>query len=365
MRAIAVDPQRRNVRLIQREEPQLDGPSSVVLRVLDVGVCGTDREIADFEYGTPPQGSDALVLGHEALAQVVEVGAEVDDLAPGDLVVPMVRRPCPHAHCTPCRHGRQDYCITGDYRERGIKELDGFLAELIVEQRQWLHAVPRDLRDIAVLVEPLTIAEKGLAQVWAVQKRLAWGSKPGTGQGLKAVVLGAGPVGLLGAMALRVAGFDTFMYSRSPAPTSASALSEKIGVPYFSSKEISPQELIERTGGMDLCYEAAGVSGAAFDLMPVLATNGVFVLTGVPGDEPPAQLDSDDLMRGIVLGNQAVLGTVNAGADDFTAAIDHLGEFSQRWPQAVRSLITGRFPMEEYEGLLADSTGIKNVIAVS
>lgn len=243
MKAIAVNPERRDVALIERDEPALETATSVLLRILEVGVCGTDREIADFEYGTPPAGSSELVLGHEALGEVVEVGADVSDLKAGDLVVPMVRRPCGDASCAPCRNERQDYCITGDYTERGIKEVDGFMAEYVVEDRRWLHPIAAELRDIGVLVEPLTIAQKALAQVWAVQQRLVWGDNPGTGEGLTAVVLGAGPVGLLGAMALRTAGFETFMYSRSPAPNDRAELSESIGVPYISSQEVSADQL--------------------------------------------------------------------------------------------------------------------------
>jgi threonine dehydrogenase-like Zn-dependent dehydrogenase len=366
MRAVAVNPQRKLVDMIDRPQPEVSAPTDVLLRIVEVGICGTDREIAGFHYGTPARGEDWLVLGHESLAEVVEVGPAVDDLAAGELVVAMVRRPCEQASCLPCRSGRQDYCRTGEFRERGIKELDGFLTEYVVEDRQWLHQVPQQLRDVAVLIEPLTIAQKALAQVWDVQRRLPWGRTSESGEGLSAVVLGAGPVGLLGAMALVNAGFTTTLYTRSPAPNPKADLAAQIGAGYVSSLETTPAELARQVGPIDLCYEAAGVSHAAFDLLSALATNGVYVLTGVPRDEPPALLDSDDLMRGIVLGNQAVLGTVNAGAEDFTAAIADLDAFMQRWPETVRGLITGRHPLESFEGLLTGrSQGIKDVVVLS
>src|SRR5262249_42349905 len=160
--------------------------------------------------------------GEEWLGEVVEVGPAVARVRPGDLVVPTVRRPCPQAACRACRNSRQDYCFTGDFRERGIKEAHGYMAEFVVEDEKYLNRVPAELRDVGVLVEPLTIAEKALAQIWHVQKRLPW-SAPGIpeaerGRGHRAVVLGAGPVGLLGALGLVTAGFETYVYSRSPAP---------------------------------------------------------------------------------------------------------------------------------------------------
>src|SRR5438128_10123893 len=200
MKAIAVFPSRREVKLIEQEPPTPRAPTDVKLRMLEVGICGTDREIAAFQYGTPPAGSDHLVIGHESLGEVVEVGPAVSRVKPGDLVVPMVRRPCPHADCVACRAGRQDFCFTGDFSERGIKGLHGFMTETVVDDERWMHLVPPTLRDVAVLVEPLTIAEKALIQVSQVQQRLPWacGAAPATGRRFRhrAVVLGAGPVGL-------------------------------------------------------------------------------------------------------------------------------------------------------------------------
>src|SRR5919109_2096249 len=203
MRAVGVVPGEREVRIIEHTLPAISAPSEVKIRSLEVGICGTDREICTFVYGSPPDGSDYLVLGHESLGQVVEVGSAVSGFNPGDLVVPSVRRPCPHAHCHPCREDKQDFCFTGDFTERGIKMTHGFLTEYYVEEEKHLTYVPSELRDVAVLVEPLTVAEKGLAQMWQVQKRLPWFDPklPPTqrGRGKTAVVLGPGPIGILGA----------------------------------------------------------------------------------------------------------------------------------------------------------------------
>jgi glucose 1-dehydrogenase len=368
VQAIAVFPKSRQVELITAAEPALETPTQVRLQMIDVGVCGTDREICTFEYGTPPAGSDHLIIGHESFAQVLEVGPAVNNLRAGDLVVPMVRRPCPHDHCTACRRERQDFCFTGDFSERGIKGAHGFMTERVVEEARYLNPVPRALREAAILVEPLTIAEKALIQLWHLQERLPWECphRPGKDHGhcRRALVLGAGPVGLLGAMALRSRDFETIVYARDPAPRTKSELVAAIGATYVSANDIGPGEIAARFGAIDVVYEAAGASRVAFEAMAALGPNSIFVFTGVPGRKAPIDLDADLLMRNLVLNNQIVLGTVNAGRDAFEAAIRDVAEFGRRWPEALRSLVTARHaPTSFRELLLGRPTGIKNVIS--
>lgn len=369
MRAVAVHPEERYFGLLDHPEPSLGGPTEVRARVLEVGVCGTDREIARFEYGAPPEGFDHLVIGHESLAEVVEVGAEVGDLRPGDLVVAMVRRPCPHQSCRPCRSGRQDFCATGDHTERGIKGRHGFMTEQFVDEARYMVRLQDELRPVGVLTEPLTIAQKALEQLWTSQDRLPWADPalpPGErGRGLRALVLGAGPVGLLGAMALVLAGFETTVYSLAPVPSPKATLVESIGARYVSASDNDLDALVGIGGQPDVVYEAAGVGRVALETTRILGPNGVFVLTGVPGPEPPVPLDSSALMRRVVLGNQLILGTVNAGKSTYEAAAESLAAFQQRWPDALTALITGRHAIEEANSLLTGgSAGIKDVISV-
>ena len=370
MKAIAVTPRKRTVEIINQAEPQIFSPTDVKLRMLEAGVCGTDREICAFEYGTPPAGCEQLVIGHESLGEVIETGPKVTRVKAGDLVVPMVRRPCARDDCVACRADRQDFCFTGEFQERGIKERHGFMAQFVVDDEKYMNPVPREMRDVAVLVEPLTIAEKGLTQVWQMQQRLPWGCPVTPAKAAahchRAVVLGAGPVGLLGAMALINYDFDTYVYSREPAPNPKSQLLESIGAHYISSENIAPEMLPEQIGNVDLIYEATGASSLAFETMKYLGTNGIFIFTGVPGRKRPIQVDTDLIMRNLVLKNQVVFGTVNAGRDSFENSIRDLGTFAKRWPEAVQSLITGRFPMEAYgDLLLGRSGGIKNVIRLN
>jgi glucose 1-dehydrogenase len=369
MKAVAVFPGSREVKVVEREGPRLAAPDQVLLRMLDIGICGTDKEICSFEYGTPPPGDDHLVIGHESLAEIVQAGPAVERFRPGDLVVPSVRRPCPHPGCLSCRRGHQDYCYTGDFTERGIKEAHGFMTEYVVERERYLNLVPPDLRDIAVLAEPLTIAEKALGQIfWAMQQRPPW-LDPGTpgeerGQGLSALVLGIGPVGLLGAMVLATVGFTTYVYSRELPPSPRIDLVEAIGATYVSSQATTFPELAEKIGNIDLVYEAVGHSHFALQALRVLGTNGIFVLTGVPGLQAFVEADPASLMRDMVLRNQVLLGTVNAGPDAFAAALADLGRFRRRWPAVTAALIAGRYPPEQApELILGRPAGIKSVIA--
>lgn len=384
MKAVAVFPESKEVKIVDYEEPRISAPTEVKLRVLEVGVCGTDKEICAFDYGTPPAGSPFLVLGHESLSEVVETGDAVSRLKVGDLVVASVRRPCPHDTCVACRMGRQDFCFTGDFTERGIKEQHGYMTEFFVDDERYMNVLPAHLREVGVLVEPLTIAEKALTEVWQVQKRLPWWFARGDDQVVaesappaesaggrewlyrRALVLGAGPVGLLGAMALTVAGFDTHVYSREGATSDKARLVESFGANYLSAETHAVEGLAEQVGGIDLVYEAVGASSLAFEVMKFLDTNGVFVFTGVPGRKAPVAVDTDLLMRNLVLRNQVVFGTVNAGRDAFEAAIRDLEIFNERWPQVVSSLITARVPIEQHRDLLLGKAGgIKNVIKIS
>ena len=368
MKGVGVIPKDKELRLIDHPEPEIEAPNEIKIRTIEVGICGTDREICTFAYGQGPAGSDYLVLGHECLGEVVKVGAGVKSFKPGDLVVPSVRRPCGDPACVPCREGRQDFCETWRFSERGINQRHGFMTSYFVEEAAYLTLVPESLRDVAVMAEPLTVAEKGLDQAWQVQQRVpGWEyhnrDGKGRGHGRTAVVLGAGPIGLLGAMKLLVEGFKVFVYSRSPKPNFKADLADSIGAPYISSVKMGVDDLAQQIGNIDLVYEAVGEGHVSFDLMRVLGINGVYIFTGIPAVKPPIPVYADNLMRNIVLKNQAVVGTVNASPQAFIDAIRDLGEFKKRWPQALHALITGRHSIDGYRELLVGrAEGIKNVI---
>lgn len=360
MQAIAVFPSKKSLQLVDIPQPKLQGATDVLLRVRQVGLCGTDREIGSFEYGSPPPGSDHLILGHESLAEVLEVGRGVRALRPGDLAVAMVRRPCPHPECRPCRAGRSDFCITGDYTERGIKHAHGFLTEYALDQEEYLVKVPRALADVAVLVEPLTVVTKAADQTRAIFARLPY--DPGPQRGL---VLGAGPIGLLGAMVLVADGFETLVYSRDSGDSAQAQLAGAVGARYMSSTATPIESLVENCGEFDVVLEAVGFAPLMMGAIQTLKPNGVLALTGVPPAAATGELNLGRALRKLVLRNEVVFGTVNAGRRDHLSAIQHLEQFMILFPESVRQLITHHASLDEVPQMLTQKRGIKEVVEIS
>lgn len=359
MKAVAVFPQKRAIEIFQAPHPQKMGEFDVKLKVLEVGICGTDREIGAFEYGSPPQESDHLILGHEALVEVIEIGNQVDDLKKGDLVVPTVRRPCSNSRCWACRSGRQDFCMTGEFTERGIKGEDGFLSEFSIEDENHLVRVPSVLRDVAILIEPLSIATKAAQQALTIQERLPFQQRK-----LKGLILGAGPVGLLAAMVLRVHGYETIVYSAEPEDSERAELVRAFGANYVSARNSSFSALKEKFGAVNIIYEAVGIADVAFDSLKALASNGVCILTGIPAEGAKSELNMSQIMRDLVLNNQLVFGTVNAGTSAYESAITHLEQFMLLFPECVRSLISYH-SLSEVPELLKKKSGIKDVVRIA
>jgi threonine dehydrogenase-like Zn-dependent dehydrogenase len=369
VKAVAIFPQSRETRLIEQAEPQTVLPHQARVKILEVGICGTDRHICSFQFGAPPSNAEHLILGHEALGQVLEVGSAVEHLKPGDLVVPEVRRRCTDELCLACQHHHQDFCMTGHYTERGIVGLHGYMTEQVIDDADYLHPVPPVLRSVAILTEPLTIAEKAYEQVLQIQQRLPWlasslqSAEPGRGQ--TAVVLGAGPIGLLGAMLLLQAGYTTYVYSRSPQPNEKAKIVEEIGAHYVSSETTPIHTFVEQTGPIDLVYEAADAAPFTSEIIPALGRNSIVVFTSSTNSTHPQGVDVATAFRSLSGRNQVIVGTVNAGPAMFTAAIQHLEQFQQRWPHALSAIITQRHPIEHYQKLLTGRpAGIKHVITL-
>jgi threonine dehydrogenase-like Zn-dependent dehydrogenase len=240
------------------------------------------------------------------------------------------------------------------------------MTELVVDEERYMQVLPQQLRDVGVLIEPLTITEKALRQIWDVQERLPWGpsNKPnGDGDGLNALVLGAGPVGMLACLAFLVRGFNTFLYSNSAAGTEKALWVESVGAHYLSSKAMTREQVREHIGRIDLIYEATGAPRLSFEMLEILAVNGVCVLTGLPGKGEPIPLNASELMRSIVMKNQLVLGTVNASSSAFQQAIADLTQFDTRWPEPLRKLVTGRYSPDQIKDVLLEpASGIKRVV---
>lgn len=365
MKAIVVYPKEKRITLIDNHpEPNIVSPTDVKLQIIEVGVCGTDRDICNFVYGTPPDGSDYLVIGHESLGRVVAIGSGVTKFKLGDLVVTEVRRPCDDPDCSACRAGRQDFCYSGNYKERGIKQLHGYMTEFIVDDEKYMLLVPQDLLSMGVLTEPLTIAEKALRQIEDIQSRFPWECQHKNCCNHNAVVLGAGPVGLLGAMALVNQDYETVVYSREDEKSIHASIATTLGAKYFSSTNTTLQQLSSLIKNIDIVYEATGIPSISFQMMDVLGINGIFALTGIPREADVLPDALGTLMRNLVLKNQDVVGSVNASYDDFENAIHDLKQFKTKWPALMDSLIV-RFPMEQYTALLLEeNSNFKNVLKI-
>lgn len=353
IRALAVIPgEKESAHLIEVDRPKIS-PREVLVRVRRVGVCGTDHEINQGLYGEAPPGERYLVLGHESLGVVAEVGGDVKGFEPGDLVVASVRRPCPET-CLNCRAGESDMCLTENYRERGIKGMHGFMREYYKEAPEYLVKVPRELAEVAVLLEPLSIVEKAVEQAFKIQERLKWEPE-------KALVLGAGPIGLLATFVLRDRGLETYTLARKPRDSIKARLAEESGAHYIDSTREPIPGLPDKLGNIDLIFEATGSSTVAFQAMGILGVDGVLALTGISGGSKKLTVEADCLNMCIVLGNKAIFGSVSSNMHHFRQGVRHLRRFEARWPGLAGRLITGRVPLEDFRAAFRKE-GIKTVI---
>ncbi len=336
MKAITVTPGTPNsARLREIPKPSLHdipGGRGVLVRILRVGLDGTDREINAGEYGAVPEGSDFLVLGHESLGRVEEVGPAVTEFAAGDLVVARVRRAGRSFYD---QIGMPDMTTDAEYFEHGISRVHGFLTEYYVEDPEYLIRIPGGLREVAVLLEPTSIVEKGITQAYEIQRRLkVW--RPG-----RAAVLGAGTIGLLATMALRNRGLEVVVMGLDPAPYLNSDLVQALGATYVATKGRTISEIGAEHGQFDLIFEATGFSPIVFEAMCLLlGKNGVIVLSSVTGGSRRVEVPSDAINLDFVLGNKVMVGTVNANREHFEAGVRDLAIAEAQFPGWLDRLLT-------------------------
>jgi threonine dehydrogenase-like Zn-dependent dehydrogenase len=343
MKAIAITPHTKDVRLIDCPEPAIEKPTQVKVRVLQVGICGTDREEVSGGRADAPAGEKQLIIGHEMLGKVAAVGSAVKAVAPGDLVVITVRRPC--STCSMCKQNCADLCESGLYTERGIKQRHGFQCEYVVDEEQFLVKVPSDLESVAVLTEPTTVVEKAIDRAC----RLQCARQPGNLtpekwlKGKRALVAGIGTVGLLGAMILRLRGAEVFGMDRVPEGSLRPQILKAMGGHYLTG---------ELQGDFDLIVEATGVGKVQFELFPHIAANGVYVLTGI-GESSVLSIDSGKMDDDIVLKNKIILGSVNAGKEDFQQAVADLAAAKKKWPGIIEKFLTHQAPFTQFQELFS------------
>lgn len=342
MQAIGVTPRKPNsAHQVELPKPRADA-GLALMRVLEVGIDGTDTEINEGLYGEAPPGSDVLVIGHEALSHVETVGADVNGFQPGDLVVATVRRP---DNCPNCAVGESDMCLFGNYTERGIKGAHGYMGQYYSERPDFLVTIPPALRTFAVLLEPLSIVEKALTQTWKIQERMLWQPK-------RAVVLGAGPIGILGTILLRLRGLEVHVYAKNPTDSVQGQVIASTGAQYLAVDQHPVAGLKDELGQIDFILEATGNSAVAFQAIADVGTNGVVCLTGVSAGNRSIEIPSDVINLKMVLGNRVVFGTVNANRRYFEQGVRDFAAGEQRWPGIFKRLITRRVPFQEFSSAL-------------
>ena len=366
MKAIITTPGKKgSVRLVAISDPSGTGMvegangkpgQSVEVEVVEVGVCGTDLEIANDGYGAPPTGRDSLVLGHENLGRVVSAPEGVE-LQKGQLVVATVRRPCPE-RCPPCAAGQSDDCLTGNYTERGIKGRDGYMAERYVEFSDYLIPLPSTLTKVGVLMEPSSIVEKGLIQAFSIQRgRMPWDPK-------QALVCGAGAVGLLAAIFLRLRDIEVSLVAKSDPGSPAFKVAKAVGANLLDADQHPVAGLAKDLGHIDLTFEATGASSVALNAMAATGNNGVCCLSSVTAGMRTVTIDSDSLNLDMVLGNKLVFGTVNANRRHFEAAARMLGAAVRKWPGVLDQIVTRRVAVEQFaDAFSRQPDDIKTVIS--
>lgn len=346
MRAIAFSKEKGGLLIVERPEPSVTADDDVKLRIISVGVCGTDRERIAVRDIKPPEGRRELVIGHENFGQVVEVGKTVTRVRPGDYAAFAIRRGC--GECLPCGMGRADMCRTGKYRDRGLSGIDGFQTEFAVDKEEYVIKAPEALREIGVFLEPLSVVEKAIDEVIRVQTaRLPDAdATPGWLAGKRALVAGLGSIGLLAALALRLRGAEVYGLDVVEPDSARAKWLEAIGGRYIDGRKVAPEKVGEAIGPVDVIVEAAGTPSLAFNILDALGRDGAYVMTGLPEGEGAVKVHGAELMRDLVKNNQIVFGTVSSAPAHYRMAVADLERAETEWPGHVSRLITDRYVLD-------------------
>ncbi len=343
MKAVAVIPGKPNsVHLRDIPVPKLgDQPHphvcvipegrGVLVKVLQIGVDATDREINEALYGNAPPGGEHLVIGHESFGLVLEVGNKVTEVRPGDYVSCTVRRPGGSLFDV---IGRNDITSEEVYYERGINLCHGYLTETFVDDAEFIVKVPKNLKHLGVLSEPASVCAKAIDQAFLAQQRLqVWSPE-------RAYVLGAGQIGLLATLMLRLRGLEVFTLATKPGPHHKSEIAEAYGATYVSTRQTSMADLAKKVGKPDLIFEATGNAEVAFRAMEVLAHNGALIWTSITGGKHDVTVDGARINLEWVLGNKLLVASVNGNNRHFELGIQALSHGEHTYPGVTEQILT-------------------------
>ena len=372
MKAVAVLPGKPNsVHLRDVPAPTLDTQPhphvarvpdgrGVLVQTLQVGVDATDREINEALYGNAPPGGDYLVIGHESFGRVLAVGNKVTEVKPGDYVTCTVRRP---GKSLQDLIGRND--VTGEetYYERGINLCHGYMTEQFVDDAEYVVKVPQGLRHIGVLAEPASVCAKAIEQAYLAQTRLqVWHPRV-------AFVLGAGQIGLLATMMLRLRGLEVYTLATKPAPHLKAEIVDAYGATYVSTKQTSMADLAKAVGKPDLIFEATGNAEACFRSMEVLAINGALIWTSITGGSRDVSVDGAKINLEWVLGNKLLVGSVNGNRRHFELGLQALSHGELTYPGVTQRILThpvqGLDNYKQMMGLLEEREALKVFVNIA
>ena len=345
MQAITVVPGDPDSATLSRVDEPTPQEGDLLVETLRLGVCGTDREIVEGAHGEPPPGREQLVLGHELLGRVRRAPSG-SDFEPGDLVAGIVRRPDP-VPCACCVRGEWDMCRNGLYTERGIKARDGYGAELVALEQDFAIPVGRGLGELGVLTEPASVLAKAWEQIERIRSRACAVHD-------RALVTGAGPIGLLAALMSVQRGMETHVLDRAESGIKPELVTA-LGATYHTG---SIEELCANAEP-DIIVECTGVAQLVVDAMRFTAPGAIVCLTGV-APRRSLQVDVGEINNEIVLENDVVFGSVNANRRHFEQASDALAKADRDW---LGRLVTRQVPLERWkEALEKDDDDIKGVV---
>ena len=345
--------QKGSFKIMEVEAPEIS-ENEVLVKVDMLGLDGTDKELGEGLYGEAPSGSEYLIPGHESIGTVEKVGAAVNVISVGDIVVATVRRP---DDCINCKSGESDMCIKGDYLERGIKGEHGYMAEYYKEKQEYLVKIPKEISEVAVMLEPFSIAEKAVKQVLEAQKRMVWQPK-------SAIVLGTGTVGLFAAMILRLNGMDVVSVDRTATNAIKDRIYKEMGIEHINSNDVPIEKLPGKLGKrIDLVVELTGSPKAVASSLNVPSINGVLCLLSVTGESYSESVDIGRLNYNMVLGNKLILGSVNSNISHFIKGTQDMAAIESQHPGLLKTMITRKIKLEDFSyEMLNDREQIKNVI---
>jgi aldose 1-dehydrogenase [NAD(P)+] len=345
MKAIIVRPASKGVEVKNVNEKDVQNFGRIKIRIIENGICGTDREIVQGRMTSEraPQGRDWLVLGHEAIGKVEEGFGE---FKVNDLVMPVNRRGC--GKCNNCLMGRADHCETGEFVEAGISDMDGFMREYYYDDPRYLVKVPQGIEDIAILAQPLSDLEKSVDEIIKVQERVYWRCNDGTFSCRKALIMGTGPIGILFSMLLRTYSFQVTVANRREPTEIENQIFQEIGVDYYNSskgyKEINKK--------FDIVFNASTAPPTVIEeTLPLLNYNGVLGLFGFP-PSGEMKVGFQEIQK-LSLKGIAILGLSNGQKPHFEEAMRHLSQWKITWPKTANKLITRTVSVDEAPKVLS------------